>query len=73
MAFVNSGKVAERDTSPKYVTAYQNAKKSNIVKTDIPRTAKDLHLEMVAGMKKNVPLTTKSLNMLWSGTSYKKK
>ena len=66
MAFASSRKAAEKDTSQKYVKVYQDAKKSNIVKKDIPRTARDFLLELVADMKKNVPITTMKANMLRS-------
>ena len=66
MAFAISRKAAERDTSQKYVTDYQDAKKSYIVKRDIPRTAKYFLLQLVANMRENVPITTMKANMLRS-------
>ena len=47
----------------KFVRVYQNVETSNNVKKDIPKTAKDSHQEMAAGMVKNVHITIVLTNM----------
>ena len=64
MAFASSENYARRNTSQKYVTSYQDAEKLNSARKDTQRTAKDLLLEVVVGMTKNVPIITQLINML---------